>query len=64
MADVRVTQVVLEALADGDPNARVTQLALEALSTATKITRVSMVIIEAMGNEVNALSGWGMVPIF
>lgn len=63
MADVRVTQAILEALASGDPSLRVTQLALEALETADISLRVTWVILEAMGNESGALNGWGMIPI-
>jgi hypothetical protein len=68
MADVRTTQVVVEAAASQD-DVRTTQLVVEALAleSAAAGVRATQLIVEAMALEPSAVAGafegWGMIPI-
>jgi len=67
MADVRTTQVVVEAAAS-QAGVRATQLIVEAmaLESLTPGVRTTQLIVEAMALEPAAAAGfegWGMIPI-
>jgi hypothetical protein len=67
MADVRTTQLVVEAAASQD-DVRATQLVVEAMAVEQLIpsVRTTQLIVEAMALEPAAsaaFEGWGFIPI-